>query len=336
MKVLEVTDLFKNSAVQIELPKDVEFKTYDFVLLNTGKERVVGKVLTYSLDKKNPRLDEYHFERKLTDEEITEWKDKVDSSFARVIEARELAEKNNLEISFFQSREDFKSQQVSLFFTSNDKVDFRDLLKDLSKAFKKRIYLQRVSANDRLKMVGTYDISGRYNVNDFAKFFRDRPTMNVVRDQGIMLRNNDRIFDMSGKIKGSMVYEVEHYREMRRHLPHIKQKVIVNGRPGLVNGLDILNQKVKVKFEDGGYDEPFPIAEVEIPGKTKKDTISVGSAAPVKTVAKVDEMMPPSPVNSVKKPVKKPVKTTQPKSSMSDRIRQDIANAANAVKKPKE
>ncbi len=271
MKVLEVTDLFKNKTIQIELPKDVEFKTYQLVLLNTGKERVVGKVITFSLDKKNPILDkDYKFERALTDEEIKTWKEKVDNSFERVKVARELAEQNKLDIHFFQSREDFDSQQYSFFFTSKDKVDFRELLKDMARTFKKRIYLQRVSANDRLKMVGVYDISGRYNVNDFAKFFPDRPTMNVVRDQGIMIRGNNRIFDFSGKIKGSMVYEVEHYREMRRYLPHIKQKVKVNGREGVVSGLDILNQRVKIKFNDGVFSEPFHVDEVEFEGKIKR------------------------------------------------------------------
>lgn len=324
MKVLEVTDLFKNKAVQIELPQNIKFSTYQLVLLNTGKEKVVGKVITFSLDKNNPYLDEdYSFERILTDEEIKTWKENVDNSFAKVIEARELSEKNNLKMHFFQAREDFNGKQLSLFFTSKAKIDFRELLKDLSSKFKKRIYLQRVSANDRLSMVGTYDISGRYNTNDFAKFFKDRPTMNVVRDQGIMLRNNERIFDMSGKIKGSMVYEVEHYREMRRFLPHIKQKVRVNGRDGLVTGLDILNQRVKIRFEDGGFSEPFHIDEVEIPGRTKK----VSSQNPAKLEKKEefgDLKEKNEPLVSNKSPVK---------SSMSDRIRQDIENAAKAAKK---
>lgn len=312
MKVLELTDLFKNTAVQIELPKDIEFSTYQLVLLNTGKEKVVGKVITYSLDKKNPYLDEdYKFERILTDTEIADWKKKVDKSFERVIKARELAEKNKLDIHFFQSRDDFEGKHVSFFFTSKVKVDFRELLKDFAKEFKKRIYLQRVSANDRLKMVGTYDISGRYNVNDFAKFFKDRPTMNVVRDQGIMIRNNQRIFDMSGKLKGSLVYEVDHYREMRRYLPHIKQKVFVEGRAGQVVGLDILNQRVKVAFEDGGFAEPFHISEVEIPGKKKKEVVSEKVSSD----------------GTAKKEI--PAK----KSSISDRIKQDIERAAKAAKK---
>jgi len=330
MKVLEVIDLFRNQTVQMKLPEGVEFKTYQLVLINTGKEKVVGKVLTFSLEKKNPILTpDYNFDRILMDEEIKIWKEKVDKSFARVIISRELAEKNKLDIHFFQSREDFKSNQYSFFFTSKDKVDFRELLKDLAREFKKRIYLQRVSANDRLKMVGVYDISGRYNVNDFAKFFKDRPTMNVVRDQGIMLRGNDRIFDFSGKIKGSMVYEVEHYREMRRFLPHIKQKVRVNGRDGLVTGLDILNQRVKIRFEDGGYAEPFHIDDVEIPGREKKSTTE-NPAKILKPIKKVGEFADLKEIKKVeKKHTPKPVK-----SSITDRIKQDIERAAaQAAKK---
>ncbi len=238
--------------------------------METDKEKIVGKVITYSLDKKNPELaEEYSFLRVLNESEIKEWKEKVDKSFKRVIKARELAEKNKLDIHFFQSREDFDDKNYSFFFVSKDKVDFRELLKDMAREFRRRIYLQRVSANDRLRMVGTYDTCGRNNTDDFAKFFPDRPTMNVVRDQGIMIRGNSRIFDMSGKIKGSMVYEVEHYREMRRYLPHIKQKVSVNGRSGQVTGLDILNQRVKIRFDDVDYSEFFDVEEVEFEGKKK-------------------------------------------------------------------
>ncbi len=318
MKVLEVTDLFRNKTIQIELPKDVDFHTYQLILLNDGQDQVVGKVITYSLDKKNPALaEDYKFERILTDAEIKAWKEKVDKSFSRVIKARELAEKNRLDIHFFQSREDFNNRQYSFFFTSKDKVDFRELLKDMAREFKKRIYLQRVSANDRLKMVGVYDISGRYNVNDFAKYFKDRPTMNVVRDQGIMIKGNKRIFDFSGKIKGSMVYEVEHYREMRRYLPHIKQKVKVNGREGIVTGLDILNQRVKIKFEEGGYAELFHVNEIEIPGKPKTD----------KKTNDLTENKTEFSDLSTENPAKK-----LPESSINERIKQDIKLAAQRAK----
>jgi len=329
MKVLELEDLFRRKFVQIELPENVEFKTYQLVLLNTGKEKVVGKVLTFSLDKKNPILTEdYKFERVLTEDEIKTWKEKVDKSFERVKISRDLAEKNKLDIHFFQSREDFDSRQYSFFFTSKDKVDFRELLKDMAREFKKRIYLQRVSANDRLRMVGVYDISGRYNVNDFAKFFKDRPTMNVVRDQGIMLRGNDRIFDFSGKIKGSMVYEVEHYREMRRFLPHIKQKVRVNGRDGIVTGLDILNQRVKIKFEDGGFAEPFHIDEVEIPGKIKKfdSENPAKSAPPLKKAGEFADL-------NVSQKTDQKSGDNSAKSSINERIKRDIELAALRAKK---
>jgi cell fate regulator YaaT (PSP1 superfamily) len=120
-----------------------------------------------------------------------------------------------------------------------------------------------------------------------------------------------------------MVYEVEHYREMRRFLPHIKQKVRVNGRDGLVTGLDILNQRVKVKFEDGGYAEPFHVDEIEIPGKNKKaNTENPAKIAP--SIKKSEEF---TDLNTPKK--------TTLNTSISDRIKRDIELAAQRAKKTK-
>lgn len=267
MKVLQVLDLFKNKTVQLPLPEDVQFSTYQLVLINTGKENVVAKVLTFTRDMKNPSLTEgARFDRVLTKEETTEWNKKMETSFDRVITARELAEKNKLDMHFFDSREDFDARVFSFFFVSAGNVDFRELLKDMAQTFKKRIHLQRVSPNDRLKMIGGYDLSGRDNTDDFARFFKEKPTMDVVRDQGIMIRNNKKIYDFSGKIKGSLVYEVALYRELRKYMPHMKQRIKIGDRVGKVKGLDILQNRVKIEFE-GGIIDYFDVADIDYENK---------------------------------------------------------------------
>ena len=173
MKILQVLDLFRNKIVQLPLPENVAFSTYQLVLINTGREKVVGKILNFSKTMENPNLEEsYSFERVLTVAESDEWKKRMDSSLDRVVKARELAEKNKLDMHFFESREDFDDRVYSFFFVSPGNVDFRELLKDLSQTFKRRIHLQRVSPNERLKIIGGYDLSGRDNVDDFAKFFK--------------------------------------------------------------------------------------------------------------------------------------------------------------------
>ncbi|PID70247.1 hypothetical protein CSB37_02580 [bacterium DOLZORAL124_38_8] len=267
MKILQVLDLFKNKMVQLPLPEAENFSTYQLVLLKTEKEQVVGKVITFTRELSNPSLTEgYSFERVLTKEERQAWEQKMDESFARVITARELAEKNKLDMHFFESREDFESKVYSFFFVSPGNVDFRELLKDMAQTFKKRIHLQRVSPNDRLKMIGGYDLSGRENTDNFARFFKEKPTMDVVRDQGIMIRNNPKIYDFSGKIKGSLVYEVELYRELRKYMPHMKQRIKIGDRVGKVKGLDILQNRVKIEF-DGGIIDYFDVADIEYENK---------------------------------------------------------------------
>ncbi len=92
-------------------------------------------------------------------------------------------------------------------------------------------------------------------------------SLDAVRDQGIVIRGNDKLYDVSGKLKRCLLHEVDMYRANRKYLPHIKQSVIVDGKKAQVRGLDILNRRVKVSFMDTDVIEFYPVAEVEYQGK---------------------------------------------------------------------
>ena len=136
----------------------------------------------------------------------------------------------------------------------------------MAKKFKCRIHLQRTGAREKARIVGGFGICGREACCSFLELNTDRVPMDAVRDQGIMIKNNEKIFGVCGKLKGCLLYELPLYREKRKYLTHIRQQVKVGKKEGRIVGLDILNKKVKVLFENE-IAEIFPVEEVEYENK---------------------------------------------------------------------
>ncbi|MCF7846768.1 MAG: hypothetical protein K9M51_01755 [Candidatus Gracilibacteria bacterium] len=209
------------------------------------------------------RVDEtYTLEKKLTPKELQKFFGLAEKEKPRVIKAKKCAKKLKLPMRFFASRTDLKGDILSFFFTADEKVDFRDLLKVMAGEFKKRIHLQRVGARDRAKIVGGFGSCGQETCCSSFKVELDSVPLDAARDQNLMLKNNEKLFGLCGKLKCCLMYELPLYREMRRDLPHIRQRVYVGGREGRVTGLDILNRKIKILIEDTEIAEIFDAAEV--------------------------------------------------------------------------
>ena len=264
MKIIQATDLLKSHLIRIESPEE-ELKVGDYILLKTSRDRIVAQITSPTRDVPNIKVNiEYSFVSKLNEKEISKFKEGMDKEQERVEMAKEIANDMNLPMRFFSSFIDFDGKISSFFFVSEDQVDFREFLKVLSRKTGKRVHLQRVGARDRAKSTGGIGPCGRPLCCASWKTALESVPLNSARDQNLITRFNDKLFGLCGKLKCCLMYELPHYREMRKHLPHIKQKVIVGKTSGRVIGLDILNKKVKVLFEEGGIAEIFPIEEIKL------------------------------------------------------------------------
>ena len=155
----------------------------------------------------------------------------------------------------------------SFFFVAEKPVDFRGLLKDLIRDFPGRIHLERVNERDRPEILNIPNYCGKDYCCAVLPLSDKTVTLNAVRDQGIMIKGNDKIFGVCGKIKRCMLYEVDTYKENRKYLPHIRQEVRVDGKKGRVVGVDILNKKVRVNLFDEKRIESFSVSRLEYENK---------------------------------------------------------------------
>ena len=266
MKILQVVDLLKHQLVRIEAPDhDNPLEVGDLILLKSERDRVVGKVVSREREVPNAKTSEgYSFEKLLEEKDLEAYNKKEKSEHERVVRAKELVEESKLAMQVFASRIDYDGKVHSFFFTSENKVDFREFLKKLGREFQTRIHLQRVGARDRAKILGGFGSCGRETCCSNFKTELDSVPLDAARDQNLMTRANEKIFGPCGKLKCCLMYELPHYREMRRYLPHIRQAVVTkDGKEGRVVGLDILNKKVKVLLIDNDVAEVYNAADVK-------------------------------------------------------------------------
>ena len=158
----------------------------------------------------------------------------------------------------------FDGSKISFYFTSANRVDFRELVKDLASAFHTRIELRQVGTRDETKYLGGIAPCGRVcccagNMPEFKKV-----SVRMAKAQGLSL-NPGKISGLCGRLMCCLGYEMEHYTEAAKSLPKMGAEVGTPDGKATVVGLNMLKMDVRVKQDDGAggwiYKE-FPASEL--------------------------------------------------------------------------
>ena len=151
-------------------------------------------------------------------------------------------------------------QRATFFFASEDRVDFRDLVRDLSQRLRLRVEMRQVGARDGAKAVGGIGSCGReLCCSTFLPAFQPI-SIRMAKDQGMVL-NPSKLAGQCGRLKCCLIYEHSTYKELGKTLPKVGKKVLTPEGMGRVLDLDILKQRVRVYLEEGGA-KSFAAAEV--------------------------------------------------------------------------
>jgi cell fate regulator YaaT (PSP1 superfamily) len=162
--------------------------------------------------------------------------------------ARDRARAHGLAIKVFRA-EILPGDRNLFYFSSDQRVDFRDLLRDLAAELHARIELRQVGVRDEAKMVGGIGSCGReLCCTTFLPQFAP-VSIKMAKNQNLAL-NPTKVSGQCGRLKCCLVYEEAMYVEAARHLPRIGKRVDTPQGPGRVEDLDILAAKVRVCFPD--------------------------------------------------------------------------------------
>lgn len=199
----------------------------------------------------------------------------------------------SLEMKLVEARYLFDNSKLIFYFTAENRVDFRDLVKELASIFRTRIELRQISTRDQVKRLGGNGICGReLCCCSYLKKF-DGPSIKMAKEQNLSL-NAAKITGRCGRLMCCLNYEQNVYEDKMKHLPHIGAIVKTPDGEGSVDSVEVLKENVKVKLKDeegNFYYKRFEANNIEIIKDTKADFESKDQKdEDIKELEKLEEM----------------------------------------------
>lgn len=231
-------------------PDGLDYKQGQKVIVETARGIEYGEVITANKEVENKKVVQplKKVMRLVTKEdEETERSNKEKEAEAFRV-CKEKIIKHNLEMKLVDVEYTFDNNKVLFYFTSDDRVDFRELVKDLASIFRTRIELRQIGVRDETKMCGGIGICGReLCCNKFLSDFQP-VSIKMAKEQNLSL-NPIKISGICGRLMCCLKYEEESYQEIKGRLPEVGDYVMTAEGPGQIITVQLLREQLRVAIE---------------------------------------------------------------------------------------
>jgi len=221
------------------------------VIVETEKGLQFGEVVTdeKETDEKNIMYPLKAVIRVANKDDIEKYNINIESAKKALDYARKYAEEKRIEMNIIDAVYTFDKTKLIFKFIADERVDFRELIKELANKYKTRIELKQIGIRDKAKEVGGLGQCGRQMC--CAQFLSDfdSVSINMAKNQNLAL-NPSKINGSCGRLLCCLSYEDDEYTKNKEKLPKIGEKVTKDNFSGRVFELDIINKKYKVKNEN--------------------------------------------------------------------------------------
>ncbi|MCI1931950.1 MAG: stage 0 sporulation family protein [Clostridia bacterium] len=180
--------------------------------------------------------------------------------------------KSKLDMKLVDVEITFDHNKYIFYFTSDGRVDFRELVKELASVFRTRIELRQIGVRDEAKMLNGIGICGRPLC--CATFLGDFHPVSIkmAKEQNLSL-NPTKISGICGRLMCCLKYEEEMYEELNKNLPNEGDIVSTPEGTGEILAINVLMQKVKAAVKKNENDAPtigyYNVSDIKVI-KTKK------------------------------------------------------------------
>ncbi len=256
-KVIGLLSSYHSRVVELPLSDKYNYQVGDEVIFRDDEDKEEYGVIKY-LERDSDDKDNIFFTSKIIRRATANDAQKVDSHVDQAKHAldqcKKLIEKHNLDMQVFKANYSFDGTRLMFMFTADERIDFRDLVKDLARDMQKKIYLRQIGPRDKAKVIGGYGKCGRPLCCSSFLGKLESISMEMVRIQALESKGSSKLSGSCGKLLCCLKYEVDAYKELKKLLPNISEMVNLKGgvdapeKKGKVIALDILNQKVKMYF----------------------------------------------------------------------------------------
>jgi cell fate regulator YaaT (PSP1 superfamily) len=240
-----------------KLVDDLAVGVGDLVVVETATGTALGEV-------RRPRrpLPEFKRDRLFrrvvrpaTEVEAREYRDRRQREVRGIAAAQRLARSRGMTLKVVDVEMHGADRRVTVYFNAEDRIDFRDLVRDLAREFRARIEMRQVGARDTTRLMDGIGPCGRQLCcsSHLRKF--EPISVKMAKAQDMPLTDS-RLLGNCGRLKCCLLYEFSTYEELRSRLPRVNTPCSAScGGGGCMTGkvraIRVLKQAVVVAFPDG-------------------------------------------------------------------------------------
>lgn len=288
----------ENGKIYFFNPKDLELKMGDRVLVETKLGKELGTVKTSCREIDESKLKEPIKEvlKVATKEDEKHQKENIKKEKEAFDICKKKIQEHKLEMNLVEVKYLFDNSKLIFYFIAENRIDFRELVKDLAAIFKTRIELRQISTRDQVKRLGGNGICGReLCCCSFLNQF-DNVSIKMAKEQNLSL-NVSKIAGNCGRLMCCLKYEQNVYEDKMKKLPHPGAIVKTKEGEGVIDTVEVLREIVKVKLKDendNNYFRKYPVNEIEVIKDTRKkqtdNSLNIDTKEDLKELKKIEEM----------------------------------------------
>lgn len=229
---------------------DVNVKEENTVIVETEKGLQYG-VVVKEIDESevDKKMDYKKVIRLTTKNDYKKYLSNLRDADKAIVKCSELAEKYELDMKIIDASYTFDREQLIFRFVADDRIDFRQLAKDLGAIFKTRIELRQVGIRDKAKEIGGFGPCGRkLCCNNFLTEF-DSVSINMAKNQNLSL-NPTKINGVCGRLLCCLKFENDNYNEYKKGLPEVGSRVTIDDVEGKVISVDVFKKTYRVQLSN--------------------------------------------------------------------------------------
>lgn len=258
------------------LDNDLNLKVGDYVIVDTELGRDLGFVHKLVQDNSKKELSEVENSNSINRDIKPVIRLATNNDYDKLANreeklkalkyCKERIDKHKLPMKLVDVHFSLTAKRLNFAFISEGRVDFRDLVRDLTAHFNGNIRLTQIGTRDEARISGDF---GPCGLPLCCKRFIDKfssITSDMAETQQIAHRGSDRLSGMCNRLKCCLSYEQDSYKSLAKKMPAIGANVTVDGKKGIVIGRHILKQSVDVEFKvkNNGNTNERTVTEVDL------------------------------------------------------------------------
>ena len=252
---------------------DIPLEINDDVVVETSRGHEVAKVVISPKQVIHSEITEplKPVIRKAQAEDVANAQRQQERAINALAKCRESIERLNLPMKPISAQYNLDGSHLTIFFTAEKRVDFRELVRELSRNLKARVELRQVGARDEAKLVGGLGKCGfplccATFLSEFAPV-----SIKMAKEQDIAL-NPMKTSGICGRLLCCLGYECEQYRAMKEKMPSLRQDVSTASGNAKVVSYNTVKETVTVELETGSTVE-LPLSQITWRKKATEDKV---------------------------------------------------------------